>query len=100
MTDRLPIGSLTVVAFVLILGFLAFQLEHGRDPALGAPQTPAPQPRRVLLRRIVRRVVVVHVIPAGERRRAGVSSAARVSPPPPTAVPAPLPAPAPVSRSS
>src|SRR6476661_8778179 len=98
MTDRLPIGWLSFGAFVVVLGFLALQLRDGHDPALGAANAPVPKTRRVLVRRIVRRVVVVHVISAPTA--AAAPSAPVVSTATPAAAPVPSPSPAPVSRSS
>lgn len=76
MTDRtrptrraLPPGltagaGLALFATVLIL--LAWQVRAGRDPALGVPRSPGllaqTQPRRVLVKRIIRRVIDEKVI--------------------------------------
>jgi hypothetical protein len=117
----------SVAAFLAILAFLAFQLRAGRDPALATPPKLVevkPQPRRVVVRKFVRRYVITRVIPApdgthgaaasvpaavsssgsaavvsGSPARAPASPVAAAPAPAPVA-PAPAPAPAPVSRSS
>ncbi len=68
MTDRrprtgFPVAWLSFSAFVVVLALLALQLREGADPSLGEAAAPQPQPRHVLVRRIIRRKVVVHVIP-------------------------------------
>ena len=80
-------------AFFAALALLAVQVRAGHDPALGpaepVAQQPAPRPRRVLVRRVIRRVVVHHP-PAGSP---SFSSPAAVQPSgPETATPAPAPA--------
>ena len=66
MTSPRPLTTivtgLTVFAAVLVL--LAWQVRSGRDPALGAGKTAqvAAAPKRVLVRKIVRRVIVTKVI--------------------------------------
>jgi hypothetical protein len=133
MTERrsrssVPVAWLSLSAFVVVLAFLALQLKEGRDPSIGEARAPAPAPREVLLRRIVRRKVVVHVIPPRivDAPPAAVTSGAspavaaaapaqsssapapvqaaapapvRVAPPV-AAAPPPPPPPAPVTRSS
>jgi hypothetical protein len=81
-------------AFLASLAFLAGQVREGRDAALG-PAEPAasPQPRVVVVRRVIRRVVVD--VP----RRPRVRAAAPVSSAPAPPVPAPAPAPL-TTRSS
>lgn len=97
------VGFASLAAFLVVLALLAIQLRAGRDPALG-DKGAKPAARRVLVRRIVRRVVVIHVIPPSSQAAAATpsgsgpavpSSAPVVSAP----APAPLP-PAPVTRSS
>ena len=91
------VGAASLAAFLVVLALLAIQLRAGRDPALGEKGA-KPAPRRVLVRRIVRRVVVIHVIaPAGAQ--SGPSTAPAISAPAPAPVPVPV-APAPVTRSS
>jgi hypothetical protein len=114
---RAPRPTATLAAglalFAAVLVLLAWQVRSGRDPALGAGRQPvrvaqAP-PRRVLVRKIVRRVIDEKVI---EREDAPAAAAAPATPASPTvavssapavvyASPAPAPAPAPVvTRSS
>jgi hypothetical protein len=56
-------------AFVIVLALLSWQMAHGRDPALGEPRPAAaaaaavPQPRRVVIRRIERTIIVTRVLP-------------------------------------
>jgi hypothetical protein len=118
----------SVAAFLAILAFLAFQLRMGRDPALTKVPKPLevkPQPRQLVVRKIVRKYVITRVIPAPEPAYSGgpavavslpassgssgsapvaPSSPAPVSAAPAPAAPAPVaapaPAPAPVSRAS
>jgi hypothetical protein len=55
-----------VALFLSLLVLLAWQVRSGRDPALGAAQRPAlvaqAPPRRVLVRKIVRRVIDEKVV--------------------------------------
>jgi hypothetical protein len=88
-----------LAAFFAALALLAFQVRAGQDPALG----PAPQaaqevkPRRVLIRRVIKRVVIHH--PRGSS--ATPPAAAQTSAPAPAATaPAPAPAPAPLTTQS
>ena len=75
-------------AFFAALALLAFQVRTGEDPALGQPtaQTQPAQPRRVLIRRVIERVVVHH--PAESS-----AGAAPVAPAPATTSSAPAPPP-------
>src|SRR5581483_1977695 len=103
MTDRRPHPWLTaaaaLAAFSLLLALLVTRVRAGDDPALGRPRAAvaAQPPRRVLVRRIERRVIVTRV---REIQAAGVSAPApapsvRVSAAPPVVVASPAPAPAP-----
>jgi len=117
MTDRVRTtrrskpSAFTVFAasaalFFAALGFLAYQLAQGRDPALGASVTVADTPKRpvVTVRRIIKRRVVTTVVPAPVAAATTVSSAAApatgYSAPAAVAAPAPAPAPAPVVSAS
>jgi hypothetical protein len=87
-------------AFLAALALLAFQVRAGQDPALG-PAEPVAQaqvkPRRVLVRKVIKRVVVHHP-PAGSSSTAPAPAAVRTSAPQTTtAAPAPAPAPAPAA---
>ena len=67
MTRPRPAATLAagVAVFVAVLVLLAWQVRSGRDPALGAAKQAArvaPAPRRVLVKKIVRRVIVTKVI--------------------------------------
>lgn len=121
------VAWLSGCSFLAVLALLGYQLRNGDDPALrNVPATRAARggPRHVLVRRIVRDIVVVHVIPAQPQVVAGGSAAAGSSaagpagpaasspassspaaPAPVAAAPAPVaaapaPAPAPVTRTS
>jgi hypothetical protein len=121
-----PVAVGTLAVFLAALAVLSLQLRAGRDPALGPGATAAqPEPKRVLVRRIIKRRVVVRVIPSesgatgtgggpaaaatgGGSEPAPSGSTAPASAPaqpaaPAAAAPAPAPAPAPaapVTRSS
>ena len=131
-TTSLPRPGATAVVglalFVVVLALLFWQVRVGRDPALGAQKlaarTAAPAPRRVLVRRVVRKVIddkviVIHPAPtpvaapvatsaptyssSGSSAPVVVQSAPRVTYAAPTYTPAPAPAPAPapvVTRTS
>jgi hypothetical protein len=109
------VAAVSAAAFFALLGGLAIQLANGNDPALAdnSPATePAQQPRRILVRRIHRRIIVTHVVPAPESDDSvastsvpPISSAPALSPTPapapaPVPVPAPAPVPPPVTSSS
>jgi hypothetical protein len=112
MTDRRPhpwlMAAAALAAFSLLLALLVTRVRAGDDPALGRPRptVAAVPPRRVLVRRIERRVIVTRVREIEAATSApGPAPAVRVSATPPVVVaspaPAPAPAPAPpVSRSS
>jgi len=114
----LAIAAVSGASFLALLGGLSRQLASGHDPALATTTAtrPAEPPRRILLRRIHKRVIVTRVIPAAPAGGSAVAPSAPVggsapvvssapvvtSAPAPTPVPAPAPAPAPapVTRSS
>ena len=53
------------LAFVAVLGVLAWQVAAGADPAIGDGEqaAAAPAAKRIVKRRIVRRVIVTHEAP-------------------------------------
>jgi hypothetical protein len=58
-----PTAIIASASFLLLFEFLAFQLTHGKDPALGGTaSTAAPKPPRPVL---IRRVVETRVVPDG-----------------------------------
>ena len=81
----------TAGTFLAALAFLAGQVRDGRDAALGPAEPVATrQPREVVVRRVIRRVVITHpapraAAPAGgapaRRRRAGAPRPPRRRPP-------------------
>jgi hypothetical protein len=91
-------------AFFAALTLLAFQVRAGQDPALGPAEPVAqaqPKPRRILIRRVIRRVVVHHP-PTGSpaavgARQPATTSAAPAAASAPAAPAAAAPAPAPAS---
>jgi hypothetical protein len=91
-------------AFFAALALLAFQVRAGQDPALGPAQPVAqvqkPKPRRILIRKVIKRVVV-HPPPASSS--AGAPAPVETSTPPTTSsapAPAPAPEPAPLTTQS
>jgi len=67
MTRPRPIATMiaATAVFVAVLVLLAWQVRAGRDPALGTVRQTArvaPAPRRVLVKKIVRRVIVTKVV--------------------------------------
>lgn len=101
-----PTAALVGASFLLLFEFLAFQLRHGDDPALGGTTQAAPtQPARpVLVRRIVKTRVVADAAAASGGTTAssgggsGASSTAGSTPAAtPAATPTPAPAPAPAA---
>jgi hypothetical protein len=67
MTRPRPAATLiaSIAVFVAVLVLLAWQVRAGRDPALGTVRQTArvaPAPRRVLVKKVVRRVIVTKVI--------------------------------------
>jgi hypothetical protein len=70
------VAAATLATFIVVFAVLAIQLRNGNDPALGAGPAAAPVPKRVLVHRIVKRVVVTTIIPPRVRAAApGASSA-------------------------
>ncbi len=56
------------LVFVVLLALLGWRMASGADPSLGSGRSaaavaPAPLPRRVLIRRIERKVVITRVLP-------------------------------------
>jgi hypothetical protein len=111
MTERsrsLPVVTIALALFCLLLVYLALQVRAGNDPSLGAAKpSAAAQPRQVIVRRIIETRVVedppARTTSAGRRdlAPAPTSAAPRASAPAPAAPAAPAPAPAPVvSRAS
>jgi len=70
-----PVLWLSLATFLVVLAVLAIRMSRGEDPAVGAGEPAPAQPRRVLVRRIVKRVVVTHVIPPPIVDRVAPSSA-------------------------
>jgi hypothetical protein len=102
--SALAVGWSTVAIFLAVLTGLALQLRSGHDPALGADTSAAPAttaPRQVLVRRIVEKRVVVHVVPATSQPGSPPAPTPAPAPAPSVVVtsspPAPAPAPAPVT---
>ena len=67
MTRPRPIATMiaATAVFVAVLVLLAVLVRAGRDPALGTVRQTArvaPAPRRVLVKKIVRRVIVTKVV--------------------------------------
>ena len=119
MTKRpaaVPVAWAAAAAFLAVFAGLAFQMRQGRDPVLRAGHDGASAvvaPRRVLIRRVVKRRVIVRVIPA-EPGAGGaptgtstplasvpvVTSSPTTVAAAPAPAPAPAPPPAPVTRTS
>ena len=99
-----PVGWYALAAFLTVLAALAIQLREGRDPSLGAAAgSSAPvAPRRVLIRRVIRRTIVVHVIPAPSSAPAPAAGSPTITSSPVVTAgpPPPAPVPAPVTRTS
>lgn len=114
VSPALATAAVSAAVFFAIFGGLAQQLANGHDPALAtvSPTTDRTQQqaRRVLLRKIHRRIIVTHVVPAPQSNTSATPSIgsapafspspAPAAPPTTTVTPAPAPAPAPVTRSS
>jgi hypothetical protein len=81
-----PVAAGAAGTFLAALAFLAGQVRDGRDPALGpaVPVAAHQQPREIVVRKIIRRIVITHPAPR---------PAASAAPPPvPVAAPsAPVP---------
>jgi hypothetical protein len=113
-----PVAAGTAATFLAALAFLAGQVRDGRDAALGPAEPVANrEPRPVVVRRVIRRVVIHHPVPraaapaAGGVPAAGGGAApvaggggAPAAPAPPAAAPAApapaAPAPAPLTTRS
>jgi hypothetical protein len=89
-----PVAAGAAGTFLAALAFLAGQVREGRDAALGPaePVAARQQPREVVVRRIIRRVVITD--PAPRAAAAGAGASADAAPAPATGAPAPS-APAP-----
>jgi hypothetical protein len=98
-----PVLWLSLASFLVVLAILAIRMSRGEDPAVGAGDPAPAHPRRVLVRRIVKRVVVTHLIPppvvdqGGPAPATGVTSAAAA---PTAAAPSRVVAPAPAPVAS
>jgi hypothetical protein len=100
----------SAIGFAAVLGALSWQVAAGSDPAIGAGEQAAPPPKRVLVKRVVRRVIVTREAPepvapaaATAPQSAPVPAAATAPAPqsaPAAAAPAPAPAPAPPPTTS
>jgi hypothetical protein len=108
MISPRPIATIAaaVAIFVTVLVLLAWQVRSGRDPALGAAKTArvAPAPRRVLVKKVVRRVIVTKVVQTdggpvlvASTAPAPASSGTTVQSAPAVVYSAPAPAPAPAA---
>ena len=96
-----PVAAGTAGTFLAALAFLAGQVRDGRDAALGPaePIAARQQPREIVVRRIIRRVVITDPAPRAAAPSGGAAPApAAPSAPapraggPPSAAPAPAPA--------
>jgi hypothetical protein len=94
-------------AFCAALALLAFQVRAGQDPALGPAQPVAQvqpaKPRRILIRKVIKRVVIHHSPTASAPAAPAQTSSApqtTTSAPAPSPAPAPAPAPAPLTTQS
>jgi hypothetical protein len=108
MISPRPIATIAaaVAIFVTVLVLLAWQVRSGRDPALGAAKTArvAPAPRRLLVKKVVRRVIVTKVVQTDDgpvlvasTAPAPASSGTTVQSAPAVVYSAPAPAPAPAA---
>ena len=89
----LPVWTAAVGAFCVALAALAVQVRAGDDPALGAAKPAAAQVAaapgpEVVVRRIERKRVVTHVVPAAEPAAPTAAPAQVSAPAPSTAAPA------------
>ena len=96
-----PVAAGAAGTFLAALAFLAGQVRDGRDAALGPaePVAARQQPREIVVRRIIRRVVITDPAPRAAAPSGGAAPApAAPSAPapraggPPSAAPAPAPA--------
>lgn len=105
--SAVPIVGGSLAAFMALFGFLTYQLRIGHDPALGAKTVAAaPAPKRVLVKRLERHVIVTTVVPPKEEsddggsqpvQQVAVAQPATVQQPVVVQAPAAAPAPAPTS---
>src|SRR5947209_17580861 len=66
-TSAAAVAWVSGASFLAVFTGLALQLRTGRDPAVGTGSSAsavAVAPRRVLIRRVIEKRVVVHVVPA------------------------------------
>lgn len=93
----MPTVLLGLASFAVLFEFLAFQLNSGNDPALGASALAANDPRTAAdVRPVVhRRIVKTRVVHLPPSSTATTSSPPVVPPLPATTAPAPAPAPVP-----
>jgi len=96
-----PVAAGTAGTFLAALAFLAGQVRDGRDAALGPaePVAARQQPREVVVRRIIRRVVITEPAPRAAAPSGGAAPApaapsapAQSAPAPAASAPAPAPA--------
>ena len=97
-----PVAAGTAGTFLAALAFLAGQVRDGRDAALGPaePVAARQQPREVVVRRIIRKVVITQPAPRAAAPASGGSVPAASEPAPAPAPAAPAPAPAPLTTRS
>jgi hypothetical protein len=100
MTDgrrRIPVAAIAGGLFCLVLINLALQVRAGNDPAIGAgSQTAAaPQPRQVIVRRIIIRRIIEEDAPAPAAGSGTAGSSGDASAPAAGAATSSAPAPAP-----
>jgi hypothetical protein len=79
----------SVALFAVAFGFLTSQLANGNDPTLSKHAAAQASPRRVLVRRVVKRRIVTQVVPAPGPT--SVSGPVSTSAAPVVAAPAPAP---------
>lgn len=90
----LPVAAATLATFLVIVTLLAMQLRNGRDPALGAgpggSNASQAAPKRVLVKRIVKRKVIVRLIPGETSGGAQLAAGGAAAPAPAGAGAAPV----------
>jgi len=100
-----PVAAGTAGTFLAALAFLAGQVRDGRDAALGPaePVAARQQPREIVVRRIIRRVVITEPAPRAAAPATGgaapAASAPAQSAPAPSAPAQSAPAPAPAASA-
>lgn len=96
-----PTAIIAGASFLLLFEFLAFQLGHGNDPAVGSSPSAvaAKPPRPVLIRRIVDTRVIADGgrVPSGKTTVSSGSASSGTSAASAAAATAPAPAPAPAA---